>query len=184
MSTNKKESDKLVSENQSSKPSITLTTGLAILLAFLTIIPALLQAFPVFDNYQNGINYENRRKYDKAINSFKKEIENNPDNAAAYNELAWLYIDKTNSNFDDAIKLAQKAVKLTENDKQINHDTTMANYLDTLGWAYYKNGEYAKAVTTLERAIKLDNQQSYILHLETALKALKSIPTPTPTVAP
>lgn len=168
----------------------TLSVGLAIMTCLLGLTPVMLQEFvgycqSNFDYYcYIATQYENMGDYDHAIIYFEKSIESNPENPAPYNELAWLYVEKTNTNFEEAIVLAQKAVDLAQADEKFSDDFMLANYLDTLGWAYYKNGEYVNAITTLERAIELTNQESFKLHLESAQKALEAMPTPTNTALP
>lgn len=86
-------------------------------------------------NMREGLQYEWEKKYDLAVASYRQEIEANPENAAAYNALAWLYADKLGTNIEEAITLAQQAVALTEKkdvyDKR-NPELWLSNYLDTL----------------------------------------------------
>jgi tetratricopeptide (TPR) repeat protein len=126
------------------------------------------------EHYQQGISYERKGDYENAIVSYQKAIEINPENAAAYNALAWLYADQLETNLDDAIILAQTAVTLTQGKEDSLRDYWLANYLDTLGWAYYKSGNYTEAVATLERAVALNDRKSFSVHLEVVRTALNS----------
>lgn len=123
--------------------------------------------------FQQGTNFERKGDYENAIIYYRKEIDKNPEDAAAYNALSWLYIDKLDTNYKEAVTLAQTAVKLTEQNKQATDSQYwLANYLDTLGWAHYKNGDLEESITALEKAVELDDQKSYKEHLEIAQKAL------------
>ena len=51
-----------------------------------------------------------------------------------------------NLNLTNAMKLIRKAVKLKPNS---------GYYVDSLGWAHYRLGEYKQAVTILEKAVML-----------------------------
>ncbi len=121
---------------------------------------------------QEGLRFERRGDYENAILSYQKEIEINPSNAAAYNALAWLYVDKLEIKYDEAIVLAETAVMFTEDRDHPARDFWLANYLDTLGWAHYKNANYEEAVIHLERAVALDNRRSYLDHLQSVRNAL------------
>ncbi len=76
-----------------------------------------------------------------AIQHFRQVVQNDPDNAQAFNNLAYLLTEANNP--DEALIYAQKAVNLKP-DKSI--------YSDTMGWTLYRKGRYADAVSYLERA--------------------------------
>lgn len=124
--------------------------------------------------FQQAVSFESKGDYENATIFYKKEIEQNPENAAACNALSWLYIDKLDKNYEEAITLAQTAVSLTEQHEQTTENKyLLANYLDTLGWAYYKNGDLENSITSLERAIELHDQESYKKHLSIVQEELK-----------
>jgi len=83
--------------------------------------------------------YQIRGNIAQAEQAYQKAIKNKPDYALAYNNLAWLYADK-GIKLDRAIELAQKASELAPNE---------GNFLDTLGWAYYRKGDRAQALKYL-----------------------------------
>jgi tetratricopeptide (TPR) repeat protein len=60
--------------------------------------------------------------WDQAEIYFKKAIEKDAENAAAHNNLAWLYYQKGN-NLDQAEALAQKALELDPSNSSIYGDT-------------------------------------------------------------
>jgi tetratricopeptide (TPR) repeat protein len=89
-----------------------------------------------------GSIYAARDDTGQAQEVLQKAIKNKPDNARAYNSLAWMYADK-GIKLDQAIELAQKATELAPDD---------AGIIDTLGWAYYRKGLRAEAIRYLAQA--------------------------------
>ena len=61
------------------------------------------------------------------------------------NYLGYSLIEK-NSNLDEALDMIERAVKESPDSGYI---------VDSLGWGYYKLGQYEKAVPNLERAAEL-----------------------------
>jgi tetratricopeptide (TPR) repeat protein len=111
--------------------------------------------------YGRGFAYAASGAYDQAIADYNAVIELDPQNAIVYNELAWLYADTLETNLSQAINLAEKAIELAK--AQSLDDATLAGFLDTLGWAYFKQGDTASAEATLLQAIELHPGQT-ILH--------------------
>lgn len=96
---------------------------------------------------------------------FKRMIAVEPTNARAHNNLSFLY-SQYGVNLAEALKEAQIANQLMPGD---------ANLLDTLGWAYYKNGNHAKAVEVLSRALELDDASADVhFHLATVFYDLEA----------
>ena len=69
-----------------------------------------------------GNTYFLENDWDQAEIYFKKAIEKDAENAAAHNNLAWLYYQKGN-NLDQAEALAQKALELDPSKSSIYRDT-------------------------------------------------------------
>lgn len=70
-----------------------------------------------------------------------------------------------NSKLDQAEQLIRTALK---------HEPNNGYYMDSLGWVFYKKGEYAKAVVELERASRLVEDDPVILeHLGDAYRSLQ-----------
>ncbi|MGD0788342.1 MAG: tetratricopeptide repeat protein [Terracidiphilus sp.] len=114
----------------------------------------------VWDPYINlGGIYAQRGEVSKAEDAFQRAIKNKPDNAGAYNLLAWMYADK-GIDLDKAIELAQKGIQLAPDD---------AHIFDTLGWAYYRKGMKAEAVRYLaQAAARAPNSAEIRSHYEEA----------------
>ncbi len=66
--------------------------------------------------------YFQKRDYEKAEYNYKKAIKKDPQNADAYNNLAWLYC-LTLEKLDEAERLALKAIELNPAKKEVYADT-------------------------------------------------------------
>ena len=89
---------------------------------------------------------------EKSLTSMKKIIEIDPNDASALNYLGYTYADQ-GIMLDKALMLIQKANKIKPDDGYIT---------DSLGWVYYKMGNYKKAVKILEKAAELTSFDSII----------------------
>ena len=82
---------------------------------------------------------------DKAAALLQKSIAIDPSNAAeALNYLGYMWIDR-NQHLEEAGELIQKALTLRP-----NHPA----YLDSLGWWYYRKGDFAAAEQELRKALE------------------------------
>jgi tetratricopeptide (TPR) repeat protein len=95
--------------------------------------------------YFRGICLERSKQWAKAESDMKKALELQPEQPHVLNYLGYSWIDQ-GINLDDAMKMIKRAVDQRPDDGYI---------VDSLGWAYYRTGNYAEAVKTLERAIDL-----------------------------
>ena len=75
----------------------------------------------------------------------EKALDLFPDQPHVLNYLGYSWIDQ-GINLDDAMKTIKRAVDQRPDDGYI---------VDSLGWAYYRIGNFEEAVKTLERAIDL-----------------------------
>ncbi len=87
--------------------------------------------------------YSRQGKIDKALDEYKQVIALAPDSPIGYNELAYHYAE-SGTNLDEGQRHALKAAELAPKDSAI---------LDTLGWVYFKKGNYNKAIKTLKAAV-------------------------------
>jgi tetratricopeptide (TPR) repeat protein len=95
--------------------------------------------------YARGICYERIKQWEKAELDFKKALELNPGQASVMNYLGYSWVDQ-NMHLEKAMDLIRDAV-----DREPNN----GYYVDSLGWAHYKLGEYDAAVEQLEKAVEL-----------------------------
>jgi Zn-dependent protease with chaperone function len=89
-----------------------------------------------------------KKQYRQAEQMYQLIIQDNPDNATALNNLAWLYAtadDVPPRNNKKALALAQKAASLTRE----------PHILDTLAEAYFINGNTEEALKAIDEAIAL-----------------------------
>ena len=89
-----------------------------------------------------GSIYERQKKYDLAEESFHKVIADDPKNALALNYLGYMLADR-GTRLEEALGYIRRAVAL---------DPQNGAYLDSLGWAYYRMGNYDLAEENLRRA--------------------------------
>ncbi|MDR0486796.1 MAG: tetratricopeptide repeat protein [Treponema sp.] len=81
----------------------------------------------------------------KSIELYEKTLEIDTNNTTAMNSMGYILAD-TGIDSIRGLRLCKKAVDTKPNS---------AAYLDSLGWAYYKNGEVLEARTWLRRALEL-----------------------------
>ncbi|MGN6550020.1 MAG: tetratricopeptide repeat protein [Pararhizobium sp.] len=102
--------------------------------------------------FQRGIAYERLKEWQKAEPNFQKSLQLSPDQPQVLNYLGYSWIDR-NMNLNEGMKMIKKAVELSPNDGYI---------VDSLGWAYYKVGQFDKAVDELEHAVELKPEDATI----------------------
>src|ERR1700742_801737 len=95
--------------------------------------------------YYRGICEERSHQWSKAEVDMKKALELQPDQPHVLNYLGYSWIDQ-GINLDEGMKMIKRAVDQRPDDGYI---------VDSLGWAYYRIGNYEDAVKNLERAIDL-----------------------------
>ena len=101
-----------------------------------------------------GLVYLNKERYDKAVGHFQKALEIDPGYAPARNNLGTAYIAR--EEWDLAIATFQE---VAEDLLYATPHYPLAN----MGWAYYKTGDFEKAVEAYESA--LDIQPDFIVAL-------------------
>jgi tetratricopeptide (TPR) repeat protein len=92
--------------------------------------------------FVEGSIYERQKIYDKAEESFHKVLADDPKNAMTLNYLGYMLADR-GTRLDEALGYIRRAVAL---------DPQNGAYLDSLGWVYYKMGNYELAEENLRRA--------------------------------
>lgn len=92
-----------------------------------------------------GVARERTGAADRAATSFLRVLEINPEHDPTLNYLGYMWADR-GENLERALELVQRAVHL---------DPHNGAYIDSLGWAYYRLGQYPEAREQLERAVQL-----------------------------
>lgn len=95
--------------------------------------------------YYRGICEERSKQWNKAEADMRKALELQPEQPHVLNYLGYSWIDQ-GINLDEGMKMIKRAVDQRPDDGYI---------VDSLGWAYYRIGNYEEAVKNLERAIDL-----------------------------
>ena len=96
-------------------------------------------------NYFRGICEERSKQWNKAEADMRKALELQPEQPHVLNYLGYSWIDQ-GINLDEGMKMIKRAVDQRPDDGYI---------VDSLGWAYFRIGNYEDAVKQLERAIDL-----------------------------
>jgi tetratricopeptide (TPR) repeat protein len=100
-----------------------------------------------------GAVYERQKKFEQAEQQFRKVLEANPDNAAVLNYYGYMLADR-GVRLEEATALIQRALLQEPNN---------GAYLDSLGWAYYKQNHLAEAEEYLRKAVDRDSHDPTIL---------------------
>jgi tetratricopeptide (TPR) repeat protein len=95
--------------------------------------------------YFRGICFERSKQWPKAEADLKKALELFPEQPHVLNYLGYSWIDQ-GINLDQGMEMIKLAVSKRPDDGYI---------VDSLGWAYYRIGNYEEAVKQLEKAIEL-----------------------------
>jgi tetratricopeptide (TPR) repeat protein len=95
--------------------------------------------------YYRGICEERAKAWSKAEADMRKALDLQPEQPHVLNYLGYSWIDQ-GINLDEGMKMIKRAVDQRPDDGYI---------VDSLGWAYYRIGNYEDAVKNLERAIDL-----------------------------
>jgi tetratricopeptide (TPR) repeat protein len=95
--------------------------------------------------YARGVCYERMKEWPKAEADLKKALDLDANQELTLNYLGYSWVDQS-LNLKEAMDLIRKAVQKRPND---------GYFVDSLGWAYYRQADFAQAVKQLERAVEL-----------------------------
>ena len=95
--------------------------------------------------YFRGICYERSHQWPGAEADMKKALELFPEQPLVLNYLGYSWVDQ-GVHLDDGMDMIRRAVEQRPDDGYI---------VDSLGWAYFRTGNYDEAVKNLERAVEL-----------------------------
>jgi Flp pilus assembly protein TadD len=95
--------------------------------------------------YFRGICYERSHQWPAAEADMKKALELFPDQPLVLNYLGYSWVDQ-GAHLEDGMNMIRRAVEQRPDDGYI---------VDSLGWAYFRTGNYDEAVKNLERAVEL-----------------------------
>lgn len=92
-----------------------------------------------------GAAQERSGAFDEAETAFRRLLEMAPDYAPALNYLGYMWADR-GENLEEALRMLHRAVAL---------DPDNGAYVDSLGWAYFRLGQYEEARLHMEWAVRL-----------------------------
>ena len=102
--------------------------------------------------FSRGMSYERRDLWKDAERDLKRARRLSKDDPFVLNYLAYSWADR-NRNLRQALAMLQSAVEKKPNNGFI---------IDSLGWAYYRLGNYDEALRYLERAVKIEPAETEI----------------------
>ncbi|MGH9570938.1 MAG: tetratricopeptide repeat protein, partial [Candidatus Angelobacter sp.] len=91
-----------------------------------------------------GSLYERQKKYGPAEQAFRHVLQMDPNNSMTLNYLGYMLADR-NTHLEEALNLIKRALDL---------DPQNGAYLDSLGWVYFRLGNYDQAEENLRRALE------------------------------
>ena len=100
-----------------------------------------------------GAIYERQKKFDLAEQEFRKVLDLNPNSASTLNYYGYMLADR-------GVRLAEATAMIQ---KAVAQDPNSGAYLDSLGWAYYKQNKLSEAEETLRKAVEHDSHDPTIL---------------------
>jgi Flp pilus assembly protein TadD len=100
-----------------------------------------------------GAIYERQKLYDQAEDEFRKALELDPDNAAVLNYYGYMLADR-GLRLPEAVTMIQHA---------ISQEPANGAYLDSLGWAFYKQNKLSEAEDYLRKAVAREGNDPTIL---------------------
>ena len=105
--------------------------------------------------YQSALIADKLNKPETFEQLIRKLIKIEPDNAHSYNALGYSWLER-NVRIPEAMELVEKAYKLAPDDAAI---------IDSMGWGYYRLGNYDKSVEFLQRAYRANPDPEIAAHL-------------------
>jgi Flp pilus assembly protein TadD len=96
--------------------------------------------------YSRGVSYERMGRWPEAQTDLQAALAIRPEEPELLNYLGYSWIDR-GERLKEALAMVQKAVAA---------DPRSGAMVDSLGWAYYRMGDYKQAVEKLEQAVELE----------------------------
>ena len=92
--------------------------------------------------FLKGSLFERQKKYEQAEQAFRQVLQQDPNNTMTLNYLGYMLADR-NTHLEEALALIKKA---------LTFDPQNGAYLDSLGWAYFRLGNFDLAEENLRKA--------------------------------
>jgi Flp pilus assembly protein TadD len=104
--------------------------------------------------YMRGVSYERTGRWEDAERDLKQALAQHPDEPELLNYLGYSWIDR-GERLEEALDMVRRASAANPNSGAM---------VDSLGWAYFRLGQYDTAVEHLERAAELEPGDPEINH--------------------
>ena len=101
-----------------------------------------------------GLIYDDLEMYTMSDSVYTKALAIDPLDALVNNNYAYA-LSERGERLDEALDMAKKAIAVDPNN---------SSFLDTIGWIYYKMGDYEKAKENIEKAMMTDSDNPTLLH--------------------
>lgn len=96
--------------------------------------------------FELGATLDRQGRQDESERVFRQLLTTSPAHAQALNYLGYMFADR-GVKLPEAVQLITRALAV---------DPDNGSYLDSLGWAYFKMGDYSRAAEQLQRAVALE----------------------------
>jgi tetratricopeptide (TPR) repeat protein len=117
-------------------------------------------------HFNLGAAYEKMGEYERCIEAMEKAIKLNPDYANAYNYIGYIWADQ-GLNLEESVQKIKKA---------LSYEPENGYFLDSLGWAYFKQGRFKEALVEMEKATTVVKDDPVILdHLGDIYRSLNRL---------
>jgi tetratricopeptide (TPR) repeat protein len=100
-----------------------------------------------------GLIYDSMEKWTECDSVYERALKIDPKNALVNNNYAYS-LSERGERLDEALKMVEIAIAA---------DPDNTSYLDTIGWVYYKVGNYFEAKNYLEKAIEIGGESAVML---------------------
>ena len=97
-----------------------------------------------YAHFLYGSIWERQKRFDKAEEEFRKALAINPDSAMTLNYLGYMFADQ-GIHLEEAVRYIQRALEM---------EPASGAYLDSLGWAYFKQDRLDLAEQNLRQAVE------------------------------
>jgi len=97
--------------------------------------------------------YDGKKLFEKSDSIYSIAVSMDSTNILLLNNYAYSLADR-GIELDRALSMVKKAIA---------EEPENSSYLDTIGWVYFKLGEYSMAVEYIEKAIELDENNATLL---------------------
>lgn len=113
-----------------------------------------------------GMVYNTLKRYEESEAMYEKAIKINPDDALTLNNYAY-YLSVRGVKLDKALQMAKKAIQ---------KEPKNANFLDTIGWIYFKLKDYEFARDYIMRSLEVNPNSAVVNdHLGDVFEAIKDM---------